>query len=325
MNKYKIIAGLAIGSGIFALAPEAVRDDRAEPFQNRYFAHRGLYTKEQNPPENSISAFSAAVKMGYGVELDVQFSKDEEIVVFHDESLKRVCGVDGSACDYTLSELREMRLFKSQETIPTLEEVLSIIAGKVPIIVEFKSGRENKKLCEKTTAILYNYDKNYSKHNYDAVEVEVVAKKEESGISDGISLIKKPGNISACGETVSLPKNLKNWKSELFCVESFDPRIVMWFKHHAPGLYRGQLANQTNTYDDKLPWIVRFFNSHCLWNFGGRPQFIAYGLGYGKKPWTVKLVEKMGAKKVAWTSHNPSDKENNDSVIFEYYRPPISW
>jgi len=282
MNK-AFIAGLFAGAAaavtVFAIAPRKLSDDRDKPFKNRYFAHRGLHSRDGSVPENSIASFSAAVNAGYGIELDIQLSKDNEVVVFHDDGLKRVCGKEGLVLDYDLAELKKMRLLDTDECIPTFKEVLDVVDGRVPLIVEFKGGKRNKILCEKAMSYLREYD------------------KAHGGTGKG---------------------------SSLFCVESFDARIVFWFRRNAPDLYRGQLANAMEEYDDNLPWILRFTSAHCLFNFGARPHFIAYGL-VGKKPWTVRLAEYLGAKKVCWTSHNPEDKEGNDTVIFEFYNPPTTW
>jgi len=273
------IAGLATALAVFAVAPRKLRDERDKPFQNRYFAHRGLYSRDGSVPENSLAAFKAATEAGYGIELDVQLSKDDEVVVFHDDNLKRICGVDDLVSSYTLEELKQLKLLDTEEAIPTFEEVLKLVDGRVPLIVEFKGGKKNRILCEKGLRYLRDY------------------------------------NMSHGGEEKG---------SKLFCVESFDARIVFWFRRNAPDLYRGQLANAMAEYDEKFPWLLRFCSAHCLFNFGARPHFIAYGL-LGKKPWTIKLAELLGAKRVCWTSHDPEDKNGNDTVIFEFYIPPTSW
>ena len=282
MNKAFIggaIAGAAAALAVFAVAPRKLQDERDKPFQNRYFAHRGLYSRDGSVPENSLASFKAAMDGGYGIELDIQLSKDDEVVVFHDDNLKRVCGVEGLVSSYTLGELKGFKLLDTEEKIPTFEEVLSLVDGRVPLIVEFKGGKKNGVLCEKAIKSLRDYNRAHG--------------GEEKG-------------------------------SKLFCVESFDARIVFWFRLHTPDLYRGQLANAMELYDDKFPWILRFCSANCLFNFGGRPHFIAYGLE-GRKPLTVRLAEHLGAKKICWTSHNHEDKNGNDAVIFEFYQPPTSW
>ena len=79
MNKAFIgglFAGAAAAVTVFAIAPRKLSDGRDKPFKNRYFAHRGLHSRDGSVPENSIAAFSAAVNAGYGIELDIQLSKD---------------------------------------------------------------------------------------------------------------------------------------------------------------------------------------------------------------------------------------------------------
>ena len=84
-----------------------------------YVAHRGLFDNV-TIPENSIAAFENASKNGFGIEMDVQASKDGVLMVFHDDSLKRMTGVDGNLCDYTYQELRQFRLLDTDCVIPTL-------------------------------------------------------------------------------------------------------------------------------------------------------------------------------------------------------------
>ena len=67
------------------------------PFINIHYAHRGLFDNASDAPENSLLAFKKAVDAGYGIELDVQLSKDNQLVIFHDATLNRMCGVDGKS------------------------------------------------------------------------------------------------------------------------------------------------------------------------------------------------------------------------------------
>ena len=131
------------------------------PFSGRTFAHRGLFTADQSVPENSLAAFRAAVEAGYGVELDVQLTRDKQVVVFHDDDLKRVCGVDARVDAYTLEELKQMPLCGTAERMPLFTEVLATIDGRIPMIVELKSGGDWKTLCPKTLELLTAYKGDY--------------------------------------------------------------------------------------------------------------------------------------------------------------------
>ena len=100
------------------------------------FAHRGLHNNHL--PENSLMAFEKAVEAGVGIELDIQMTADNEIVVFHDDNLVRINGSDTKIKDLSLSQLRKLELFGSGQTIPTLSEVLELVGGRVPILIDIK-------------------------------------------------------------------------------------------------------------------------------------------------------------------------------------------
>lgn len=260
-------AGLA-AAAVFALAPGKAEQGQKQPFLRRNFAHRGLHRPDRSVPENSLAAFRAAAEAGYGVELDVRLTADGEVVVFHDDGLERMCGVQGSVGEKTFAELSELCLARTEERIPKLSEVFGVFEtadSPVPVIIELKTGKRNRELCEKTLALM-----------------------------DGYS-----GHV---------------------CVESFDPTIVRWFRRNAPDVLRGQLACPAKRYGDGMKKPLAFLLSRLAANFLGRPQFIAYAIG--KKNLAVRLCEKMGAMKVAWTSHGLDAQADNDAVIFEFYRPP---
>ena len=115
---------------LFLITPRMLgRRDRT-PFYGYHYAHRGLFDNDSNAPENSLLAFQKAVDAGYGMELDIQLSKDDKLVIFHDATLKRMCGVDGNVWDYTLAELQQMKLGNSDQTIPTFEEFCAMQENK---------------------------------------------------------------------------------------------------------------------------------------------------------------------------------------------------
>ncbi len=127
------------------------------------YAHRGLHDRNLGIPENSLKAFSTAIKNGYAIENDIHITKDGEIVVFHDDSLKRMCGVDRIIEDLTLEEIKKYPLLNSNEYIPTLKECLELIDGKVPLLVEFKCRNliNCTELCAKANEILSDYKGKY--------------------------------------------------------------------------------------------------------------------------------------------------------------------
>ena len=94
----------------FAIFPEMSRQKRMKAFHGIMFAHRGLHSKTHEIPENSMSAFRAAIQKNYGIELDLHLTRDGELVVFHDDDLKRVCGRPERPEDLTAAELTKCTL-----------------------------------------------------------------------------------------------------------------------------------------------------------------------------------------------------------------------
>lgn len=107
----------------------------------RQVAHRGLHDRELGIPENSLPAFARAVEHGKAIELDLHATADNRLVVLHDFQLKRMTGVPGIVEEWTLEDLRKLRLQGTDAHIPTLDEVLELVDGKVPLLLEIKSER----------------------------------------------------------------------------------------------------------------------------------------------------------------------------------------
>ncbi|HSF64586.1 MAG TPA: glycerophosphodiester phosphodiesterase family protein [Paracoccaceae bacterium] len=101
-------------------------------------AHRALHDRAARRPENSRAAVRAAVSAGYGIEIDLQLSRDGQAMVFHDEDLARLTGQPGALADRTAAELSAIPLLDADDGIPTLPEVLALVAGRVPLLIEIK-------------------------------------------------------------------------------------------------------------------------------------------------------------------------------------------
>ena len=241
---------------VFMVAPRMINRADRTPFYNRHYAHRGLFDNDSDAPENSLAAFKKAVDTGYGIELDVQLSKDDKLVVFHDATLNRMCGIDGKVWDYTLEELKQFKLTDSNETIPTFEEFLNVVNGKVPFILEFKLDRAQTRVCELANEVLKNY-------------------------------------------------------KGVYCIESFHPLALLWYKKNRPDVLRGQLCEEffrNETYKGKLLYMIL---PYLPFNFLTRPDFIAYNhlhahnisrrmcrlLGALSVTYTIKSVEEYNAVK----------------------------
>ena len=259
---------------LFFLLPSRPDGAQKAPFWGRYCAHRGYYQEDQSVPENSLPAFQRAVQAGYGIELDVQLTQDGQVVVFHDDSLLRLCQVDKLVGDCTLDELSQYPLAKTQETIPLFSQVLTLVDGKVPLIVELKHGKNWPLLCQKVCGLLDDY-------------------------------------------------------SGDFCVESFDPQIVTWFRRNRPRYMRGQLCeNYRKDPNCAFSLSVKLAGSYLLSNLLARPHFVAYHYP-DRGNLSFRLCRALGAFAVAWTvrpvdCHSHPEK-HFDCIIFEHFDPSVTY
>ena len=121
---------------LFLIFPKKISDRNNVLLNERFIAHRGLHNEKY--PENSLSAFEHACEKGYSIEIDIHITKDDRVVVFHDNTLKRMCGADIKPEDSTLDELKAYFLADSNEKIPTLEECLECVNGRSLLLIEFK-------------------------------------------------------------------------------------------------------------------------------------------------------------------------------------------
>ena len=119
------------------------------------YAHRGLH--KEGVPENSLAAFEDACRAGFGIELDVQLSRDGEVMVFHDYTLVRMTGCDKKLCELDAKELMTLTLAGTDQTVPTLKQVLALVDGRVPLLVELKGESFDTSLCAKVADLLRDY------------------------------------------------------------------------------------------------------------------------------------------------------------------------
>ena len=131
--------------------------NRPERMPKVYYAHRGLHDNDSEAPENTLAAFRLAVEKGYGIELDVQVTRDGRAVVAHDYNLQRICGVDKDIDAVTYEELKKYPILNSQETVPLFADVLELVNGQVPLIVELKCKNRKSLVCEMADSLLKDY------------------------------------------------------------------------------------------------------------------------------------------------------------------------
>lgn len=135
-------------------------------------AHRGLHNK--TAPENSLGAFANAVEKGYAIELDVRIISDDTVVVFHDESLSRMTGNDGYLKFLRKEDLKILKLKGTKEHIPTLREVLDLVDGKTPIMIEIKNEYKIGKLEKLVLEELKNYKGEYAITSFNPFSLQYV-------------------------------------------------------------------------------------------------------------------------------------------------------
>ena len=254
------------------IRPNLPRRD-ISPLMGVDYAHRGLWNTnepgENNRPENSLAAFRAAVDKGYGIELDVHLTKDGHLVVHHDDSLKRLTGVDIRIAESTLADIRACHL-PNGESVPTYDEVLDAVAGRIPMIVE----------------------------------------------------VKVEGNADALSHAVY--ERMKGYDGP-WCMESFAPSAVKWFRLNAPEVIRGQLAfDHAGKGRTAFLFLRNLGIASMLQNVLARPDFVAFEAKSVK--WhtlSIHLLRLMKPWFVAWTVRSQEDMDKNrakwDLQIFEKF------
>ena len=230
---------------LFLIAPRA-RRAAVRPFLCSY-AHRGLFSGDA--PENSLAAFRLAAEQGFGIELDVQLSSDGEVMVFHDYTLARMCRVDKKLSELTAAELGEITLADTAEHIPTLKEVLAVVAGRVPLLIEVKGENGNTALCPALASVMAEYQ-------------------------------------------------------GLWCVESFNPLLLAWFKRHCPRVVRGLLSTDLIKEKKNGSRVLNFALSALWLTFLCRPQFHAWDHKYPHRFALRCGIVLFGAASLVYTVKN---------------------
>ena len=275
---------------LLMIMPRVINKPSSEPFTGVLYAHRGLHDNRSEAPENSMAAFRKAVEAGYGIECDVQLTKDGVPVIFHDFTLARVArypageipsdavrnedgslGVKGKVIDYTYEELLQFHLLDSDEKIPKFEEFLQMVDGKIPLIVELKIEYKDLSVCRKANELLSSY-------------------------------------------------------KGVYCIESFNPLGVIWYRKNRPDVFRGQLSDAFHKdKPDEFKGPLYFILTNMLFNFVARPDFIAFNHKYANCLARTLCRRLYGNVAAAWTIKSEADLErarnNFDIFIFDSFIP----
>lgn len=333
-------AGLTAAAAGWALAPRTFSDKQRHyvpAVPDAWYAHRGLHDAGSGltvqyaatsgdyvalarrmamkagygtpectgpiAPENSLASFAAACEAGYGIELDIQLTVDEQVVVVHDADLLRVAGDPRRIEDLTYDELTRIPLFPSPckpgsakarplpgseempalvttpdhapkgyyQHVPLLSDVLALVNGRVPLIIEYKIDG-------------FGWDE----------RCETLMDKADTLLSD---------------------------YHGTYVVESFHPGAMRWYKEHRPEVCRGQLAEASRF---ELSDIRKWAAGTLLFDWLSRPDFIAYDWR-GGNTLPVRLACAMGASAVSWTVRSRDELAQCDDWfdqhIFESFIP----
>lgn len=248
------------------VAPRRVRPN-ASALVGRLYAHRGLHDGNRAVFENSTEAFRRAVEAGYGIELDVQLTLDGVPVVHHDGDTGRVCGKPAVILQTKYDDLPAL---PDGSPIPRFADVLALVDGRAPLIVE----------------------------------------------------IKQYG--SPTGNAAAALALLKDYRGP-YCVESFHPMAVRYFRKAAPGILRGQLAAGGRRNPAEVSRTVHIAIKYLLINVLSRPHFVAYQSASDRNlpMWLMKKV--FRPLLAAWTlrSQPELDRARRDyqMPIFELFKP----
>lgn len=131
------------------------------------YAHRGLHG--DGVPENSLEGARLAIKAGLGIECDIQRSRDGQPMLFHDWELSRLTGVEGETEGRTATELAELPYLGSDQKVASLADLLELVAGAVPILVEIKSkrGYDVERTCQSVRSLLADYTGDHAVMSFD--------------------------------------------------------------------------------------------------------------------------------------------------------------
>lgn len=255
---------------LLCIKPNTGRQTQLTPFEKTFIAHRGYFDNDSGCPENSLPAFQKAIQEGYGIELDVQLTKDNQLVVFHDASLNRMCGVKKRVSDCSYKELSSYKLVNTNHIVPLFTDVLELIRGKVPLVIEIKPEGNYIKTAKQLAGFLENY-------------------------------------------------------KGIYCIESFHPRLLAWYKRHRPEVLRGQLSTDYKNNKMKGNILRNFILTNLLLNWYSKPDFIAYNHKYANQ-FSYRLCRKLyPVVNAAWTIRSKAELQQAKSTfsifIFDSFKP----
>lgn len=269
------------------------------------YAHRGLHEKPLIP-ENSLTAFKRAVDEGFGIELDIHLTKDDKLAVIHDSSLFRTCGIDLKIEELAMEEAQVYFLEKSEETIPQLKDVLEIVNGKAPLVIELKVVEKNhEKLVDKVMEALKGYEGLYCIESFYPFALKYLGEKFPQVVRGQLA-----GDVLSNDED----ENNKDEKPivDIECVSQRDTGL------------EGTFMDESISPSKEPVKASRFENLMLknLWvNKISKPDFVAYKFESIDR----KAFRNFKGAKFVWTVRGYKDmlkcREIGASSIFEQFNP----
>ena len=234
-----------------------MRPRLAPAFLTRPIAHRALHDASAGQPENSMPAIRAAIRAGYGIEIDLQSTADGVAMVFHDDTLDRLTHASGPIRALTAAELQRIRVRSCPEPIPTLPEVLAEVAGRVPLLIEIKDqsgvmGPTDGTLEQATAAALHGYAGPVAVMSFNPFSVGLMAQAAPD-IPRGLTTYAFP----ASDFPAPLTPEHEAHRQALADIAAFDTVAASFISHHWADLGRARVAEIRAEGWDVLCWTIR--------------------------------------------------------------------
>ncbi|MBQ6333615.1 MAG: hypothetical protein IJI46_00875 [Erysipelotrichaceae bacterium] len=162
---------------LYLICPKLSRRKAMKPYEKKFLAHRGLFNN-LDVPENSLPAFKKAVANDFGIELDVQLTTDDQLVVFHDASLKRMTGIDKDLTSCSYEELQSYSLLETDEKIPLFKDVLACLKPDTPLVIEIKSEGDYIATTKKAVEMTRDYQGLFNMESFNPMVIRYLRMHE---------------------------------------------------------------------------------------------------------------------------------------------------
>ncbi|WP_439154356.1 glycerophosphodiester phosphodiesterase family protein [Yoonia sp.] len=222
-------------------------------FFARPITHRALHDRRAGRVENSAASIKAAIDAGYAIEMDVQLTADGHAMVFHDELLDRLTGETGPVRARTRAELEQIALNDDPGTIPALDTVLALVAGRVPLLIEVKDqdgamGPDVGPLERATATALQRYKGDVAVMSFNPHSVAVMAELTPD-IPRGLT--------TSSYEAPFWPELSDQVRDRLRDIPDYDRVSASFISHEATDLDRPRVAELKRQGASILCWTIR--------------------------------------------------------------------